>query len=115
MALDLDFTEEQDMLREMVRGVIGQHAPNEVVRQLEDDPTGYPTALWDQFRELDLVGLLLPEEHGGSGMSMLEGVILYEELGRSLAPTPHFVSCVLAARALVLPQQALIDQRRQAI
>jgi alkylation response protein AidB-like acyl-CoA dehydrogenase len=101
MALDLDFTEEQDMLREMVRGVIGQHAPNEVVRQLEDDSVGYPAPLWDQFRELDLLGLLLPEEHGGSGMSMLEGVILYEELGRSLAPTPHFVSCVLAAGAIV--------------
>lgn len=101
MALDLDFTEEQEMLREMVRGVIGQHAPNEVVRQLEDDPVGYPTDLWQQFAELDLLGLLLPESHGGSGMSMLEGVILYEELGRSLAPTPHLVSCVLSAGALV--------------
>ncbi len=101
MALDLDFTEEQEMLREMVRGVIGQHAPNEVVRQLEDDPVGYPTDLWQQFAELDLLGLLLPESHGGSGMSMLEGVILYEELGRSLAPMPHLVSCVLSAGALV--------------
>ena len=36
--LDLDFTEEQDMLREMVRGVCGQYAPFEVVRELEDDP-----------------------------------------------------------------------------
>ncbi len=101
MALDLDFTDEQAMLREMVRGVIAQHAPNEVVRQMEDDPVGYPTALWQQFAELDLLGLLLPEEHGGSGMSMLEGVIVYEELGRSLAPTPHLVSCVLSAGALV--------------
>lgn len=101
MALDLDFTEEQEMLRDMVRGVIGQHAPNEVVRSLEDDPVGYPQDLWQQFAELDLLGLLLPESHGGSGMSMLEGVILYEELGRSLAPTPHLVSCVLSAGALV--------------
>lgn len=101
MALDLDFTEEQEMLREMVRGVIAQHCPNEVVREMEDDPVGYPTELWHQFAELDLLGLLLPEEFGGSGMSMLEGVILYEELGRSLAPTPHLVSCVLSAGTLV--------------
>lgn len=100
MALNLDFTEEQEMLREMVRGVLTQYSPNEVVRQMEDDPVGYPTDLWQQFAELDLLGLLLPEAHGGSGMSMLEGVILYEELGRSLAPTPHFVSCVLSAGAL---------------
>ena len=101
MALNLDFTDEQDMLREMVRGVISQHAPNAVVRELEDDPVGYPPALWSSFAELDLLGLLLPAEHGGSGMSMLEGVIVYEELGRSLAPLPHYVSCVLSAGALV--------------
>src|SRR5690606_31579718 len=41
-----------------------------------------------------------PEEHGGSGMTALEGVVLYEELGRSLAPTPHFVSCVASGLAI---------------
>ncbi len=101
MALDLDFNAEQEMLREMVRGVIGQHASLDVVRELEDDPTGYPAELWSQFAQLDLLGLLLPTEHGGSGMTMLEGVIVYEELGRSLAPLPHLVSCVLSAGALV--------------
>jgi alkylation response protein AidB-like acyl-CoA dehydrogenase len=99
--LDLDFTEEQDMLREMVRGLLGQYASNEQIRALEDDPVGYSTDLWTQLRELDLLGLLLPAEYGGSEMSMLEGVILYEELGRALAPTPHLVSCVVSAGALV--------------
>ncbi len=99
--LDLDFTEEQDMLREMVRGVCGQYAPFEVVRELEDDPTGYPTDLWSQLGELGICGLLLPEEYGGSAMTMIEGAIVYEELGRAVAPTPHFVSCVLSAGALL--------------
>ena len=99
--LNLDFTEEQDMLREMVRGLLAQHASNEAVRALEDDPVGYSPELWTQLGQLDLLGLLLPAEFGGSEMSMLEGVIVYEELGRSLAPVPHLVSCVLAAGALV--------------
>ena len=99
--LNLDFTEEQDMLREMVRGLLGQYASNEQVRAMEDDPVGYSTDLWGQLRELDLLGLLLPAEYGGSEMSMLEGVIVYEELGRSLAPTPHLVSCVVSAGAIV--------------
>ena len=99
--LDLDFTEEQDMLREMVRGVCGQYAPFEVVRELEDDPTGYPTDLWAQLGDLGICGLLLPEEYGGSAMTMIEGAIVYEELGRAVAPTPHFVSCVLSAGALL--------------
>src|SRR5271155_1640624 len=67
---------------------------------MEDAPVGYPAALWTQLGELDLVGLLLPEAYGGSGMTLVEGVALYEELGRALAPTPHFVSAVLAGGAL---------------
>ena len=98
--LDLEFSGEQEMLREMVAGVLAQHSPLTKVRELEDDPTGYDPALWSQLQGLDLVGLLLPEESGGSGQSMLEGVVLYEELGRSLAPTPHFVSAVLTGGVL---------------
>jgi alkylation response protein AidB-like acyl-CoA dehydrogenase len=100
--LNLDFTEEQDMLREMARGLFAQLASNEVVRELEDDPTGYPADLWEQLGELGLTGLLLPERYGGSGSSMLDGVVLYEELGRSLAPVPHLESCVASATAILL-------------
>jgi alkylation response protein AidB-like acyl-CoA dehydrogenase len=110
--LNLDFNEEQDMLREMVRGLCSQYASLEQIREFEDDAVGYSTEFWTQLGELGVLGMIVPESHGGSGMSLLEGVIVYEELGRALAPTPHFVSCVLAAKALELAgsaeQQALL-------
>ncbi|MFZ4519645.1 MAG: acyl-CoA dehydrogenase family protein [Microthrixaceae bacterium] len=99
--LDLDFTEEQEMLREMVRGVCAQYSPNEVVRRYEDDPDGYAPELWGQLAELGLLGLMLPEEYGGAGSSLLDGVVLAEELGASLAPVPYLESCVLSAGVLV--------------
>ncbi len=95
--MDLDFTEEQDMLRNLVRSLVDDVTPLTVVREFEDDPVGYSPELWAQLAELDLIGLTLPEQYGGSGMSMIEGAIVYEELGRGLAPTPHFVSAVLGA------------------
>ena len=98
--LDLEFDQEQELLRQTVRDVLARYCPLEVVRQMEDDPIGYPTALWAQLGELDLIGLMLPESYGGSGMSLLEGVALYEELGRALAPTPHFVSAVMSGSVL---------------
>jgi alkylation response protein AidB-like acyl-CoA dehydrogenase len=98
--LDLDFDQEQALLRQTVRDVLGRHCPLEVVRAMEDDPTGYPVPLWAQLGELDLIGLLLPEAYGGSGMSLIEGVALYEELGRALAPVPHFVSAVMSGGVL---------------
>jgi alkylation response protein AidB-like acyl-CoA dehydrogenase len=110
--MDLDFTEEQDMLRELVRGLGATYSSSEVVRDIEDDATGYPAELWKQLAELDLIGLLLPAEYGGSAMTTLEGAILYEELGRSLAPTPHFVSAVMSAGVLL---RAGSDEQRQSL
>ena len=92
--LDLRFSAEQQMLRETVRGVCATTSPLSVVRELEDDPFGYSPELWKQLAHLDLIGLQLPEAYGGSGMSALEGAVLYEEFGRSLAPSPHFVSSI---------------------
>ncbi|HEY8546095.1 MAG TPA: acyl-CoA dehydrogenase family protein, partial [Acidimicrobiales bacterium] len=98
--LDLNFTPEQEMLRDVVRSLVTEHAPLSVVREMEDDPHGFPPELWKRLADLDLVGLLLPEEHGGSGMGLLEGVVLYEELGRGLTPVPHLASSVLAGGLL---------------
>ena len=74
--MDLDFSEEQDMLREMVRGLCSTAASLESVRALEDDPTGYDPEFWAQLAALDLTGLMIPEEFGGSGMTALEGAIV---------------------------------------
>jgi alkylation response protein AidB-like acyl-CoA dehydrogenase len=109
--LDLEFSPEQEMLRQTVRKVCATYGPLSVVRELEDDSVGYPSELWEQLAELDLIGLLLPEDHGGSGMGALEGIVLYEELGRALAPTPHFPSAVVCGGALALAGSA--DQRRR--
>src|SRR5947207_559855 len=99
--MDLDLNEEQEMLREMVRGVCSSYANLDTVRALEDDPTGFPTELWKQMAELDLIGLMIPAEYGGSEMSALEGAVVYMELGRALAPSPHFVSAVMGAGVLL--------------
>src|ERR1700675_1836859 len=98
--MNLDLSPEQEMLREMVRGVCSSYAPLETVRALEDDPIGYPTELWKQLGSLDLIGLMVPSEYGGSGMTALEGAVVYEELGRALTPSPHFVSAVRGAGAV---------------
>jgi alkylation response protein AidB-like acyl-CoA dehydrogenase len=98
--MDLNFTEEQQMLRDTVRGLCAEHASIEVVRKMEDDPIGYPAAFWKALGELGVTGLTIPEAYGGGGQTALEAMIVYEELGRALAPSPHFVSAVLSAGVL---------------
>jgi alkylation response protein AidB-like acyl-CoA dehydrogenase len=100
-SMNLDFTEEQDMLRDTVRGVCSELSPPDVVRAMEDDPKGYPDELWKQFAELGLTGIIIPEQYGGSEMGMIEAAIAYEELGRSLCPSPHFHSAIVSAKLLL--------------
>jgi alkylation response protein AidB-like acyl-CoA dehydrogenase len=108
--MDLDFTEEQVMLRDMVRSFCATYAPLDSLRTLEDDPIGYSPETWKQMAALDLIGLMLPEQYGGSGMGAIEGALLYNEFGRALVPSPHFVSAVLAANVLL---DAGSDQQKQ--
>ncbi|MBP7928342.1 MAG: acyl-CoA/acyl-ACP dehydrogenase [Acidimicrobiia bacterium] len=98
--MNLDFSEEQLMLGDMVRSLLEASSPVTAVRELEDDPVGFDRQLWQQFAEADLIGLLIPESFGGSGQSLLEGIVLYQELGRALTPLPHLESAVLAAGAI---------------
>ncbi len=109
--MDLDLNDEQQMLGDMVREVCADLAPLTRLRELEDDPVGYDAALWAKLAELDLIGLLLPAAYGGSEMSLIEGVVVHTELGRSLAPSPLFVSSVMAAGCLV---HSGSDEQRQA-
>jgi alkylation response protein AidB-like acyl-CoA dehydrogenase len=98
--MDLEFSEEQQILREMVRGVCEKYAPLEVVRAMEDDPKGYSDEFWKQLSELGVLGIAIPEQYGGGAQEMLECAIVYEEFGRALAPSPHFASAVMAAGLL---------------
>jgi alkylation response protein AidB-like acyl-CoA dehydrogenase len=109
--MDLDFTTEQELLRDTVRGVCARHAGLDVVRKMEDDPVGYPEAFWAELAKLGLTGMTIPEQHDGSGMTMLDAVIVYTEFGRALAPSPHFASSVLSAGVIA----AAGSDRQQAV
>src|SRR6201989_1720393 len=100
MALVLN--EEQSMLRDSARGLIGDKAPGSHLRQLRDqkDTTGFSRELWRSFAEMGFSGLLVPEKFGGSGLGCVEAGVVMEEIGRTLMPSPFLSTAVLAASAL---------------
>jgi alkylation response protein AidB-like acyl-CoA dehydrogenase len=100
MALVL--TEEQSMLRDSARGLISDKAPVSHLRHLRDakDATGFSRELWKEFADMGFAGLLVGEEHGGSGLGCVEAGVVMEEIGRTLMPSPFLSTAVLAASAL---------------
>lgn len=101
--MNFSFTEEQDALRSSVRRFLDDKSPETEVRRLMDTVEGYDRTVWSQMADqLGLQGLIIPEEHGGSGSGYVELTVALEEMGRSLFCAPFFSTVVLATNALLV-------------
>ncbi|MEZ4232071.1 MAG: acyl-CoA dehydrogenase family protein [Polyangiaceae bacterium] len=94
------FTEDHDLARKEARRFLSEHSTREHVRAQYEDPRGYDRDLYKQALELGWLGLSVPEQYGGAGLDALHLLLLWEELGRALYPSPLFGSA-LAVEALL--------------
>jgi alkylation response protein AidB-like acyl-CoA dehydrogenase len=90
--MELEFSEEQDELRDGVRTVLARECQMTVVRDVVEKGVA-PDGLWAQMVELGWPALTVPEDAGGLGSGMVELAVVVEELGRVIAPGP-FLSTV---------------------
>jgi alkylation response protein AidB-like acyl-CoA dehydrogenase len=99
MDLSLDSTQHliQESARDLVRGACGR----DVLVKLDRDPAGISGALWSKLSELGWPGMVIPEQYGGTGNSLTDVAVLFEELGAGPVPGPLFSSAVLCARILM--------------
>lgn len=93
--MDFTLSEEQEMLKKMARDFLTDKCPKTLVKEMEGDEKGYSPELWQEMVGLGWMGLVFPEEYGGSGMSFLDLSILLEEMGRACLPGPFFSTVVL--------------------
>lgn len=89
--MDFALNTEQQDFQKSLRSFLAQRSPLSRVREVVTSDRGWDETLWSQMSDqLGLPSLLVPEEYGGSGASMVEAALVMEELGRSLAPSPYF-------------------------
>ncbi len=79
--MDFEFTQEQDMLRESVRKLMDKLATPEYIRRL-DREQAYPYELYNAWVELGLLRMPFPEAYGGLDGSVIDLIIIAEELSR---------------------------------
>mgnify|MGYP001170354487 FL=1 len=99
--MDLNFTDEQQMLKDMTREFLEAECPKALVRSMEHDDFGYPEELWSKMAELGWMGLVFPEEYGGAEFAFEDMAILLEEMGRAILPGPFFSTVVLCGQAIL--------------
>jgi len=99
--VDFSFTEEQEMLRKTARDFLEAECPKSLVREMVEDEKGYSPKLWRQMAELGWMGLVFPNEYGGTDGSFLDLVVLLEEMGRACLPGPFFSTVVLGGLTIL--------------
>ena len=99
--MDLDFTQEQDMLRNSARDFLTTECTKAKVREIEESKEGYSPEIWGKMAELGWQGLMIPEEYDGMGMGLMDLLVVFEEIGRNILPSPYLATVALGTPPIV--------------
>jgi alkylation response protein AidB-like acyl-CoA dehydrogenase len=98
--LNFALSEEQEQLRLQAREILSRECPTSRVRKLIQSDSAVDPDLVQVFAQAGWLGVLVPEELGGAGLTLLDAVVLLGEMGRAVVPGPFLVSSVVATLAL---------------
>ncbi len=97
--MDFDFTEDQESLRDAVRRWVDKDYTF-ARRQTIVRAGGFSREAWDGMAGLGLMGLAVPEAHGGMGFGAADAMVVMEELGRGIVMEPFAQAALIAPAVL---------------
>jgi alkylation response protein AidB-like acyl-CoA dehydrogenase len=99
--MDLSLNDTQQLIQDSARDFVRGACTRDVLLKLDREPAAMMDGLWPQMSELGWTGMAIPEQYGGTGNTMTDVAVLFEELGTGPVPGPLFSSAVLCARILL--------------
>ena len=109
--MDFRPSSSQQLLIATARDFLRKECPPERSQRLALDARGFDEALWRRMAELGWPGLLVPADFGGSYGSLLDVILLVEEMGRAGLPGPFVASAVVATSLIVAAGNAAQQKR----
>jgi len=95
--MDFSFSEEQDDLKGLATQILEGELSNERLKEVEGGADNFDRELWAKLAEAGVLGIAVPEAHGGGGYGFLETALVLEQVGRTVAPVPYYAAVVLGA------------------
>jgi len=99
--MDLSLDDTQSLIQESARDFVRNACNREVLLKLDRNPAETMRLLWPKLAELGWAGMAIPEQYGGTGNSMTDVAVLFEELGTGPVPGPLLSSAVVAAQIVL--------------
>jgi len=100
--MEFGLNDDQRLIADSLRGFLADAMTLEDIRRVAAGRTGFDEDLWSGLCDLGLPGLLVAEQYGGTGLSMLDAVVVADALGYGAAPAPYVGACVMAPLAISL-------------
>lgn len=97
--MEFALSEDQRMLQDSLRGVLGEAASLGRIRKIAAGDEGEAASLEAALSDFGLPALIVPEVSGGLGLGALEACLVQEVLGYAVAPS-RFLANAVAARAM---------------
>jgi alkylation response protein AidB-like acyl-CoA dehydrogenase len=98
--MDIGFTEEQELLRDTARKFLDSACTTRFVREMMATEAAVTPEFWGRLAEQGWLGITYPEEDGGSGLGLVDLVVLMEEVGRAVMPGPFPATVLLGGAAI---------------
>jgi len=109
--MDTTFTEEEEILRKAAADFLAKEIPESKVREMEESESGFDLELWKGMADLGWMGLAIPEEYEGVGMTFQDLSIILEEMGKNITPGPFF--CTVLEGAYPILDAGTEEQKKE--
>lgn len=98
--MDLSLTEDQEMFKKVAADFVKAEVPAHRMTQWYKNKETFQPQLIKKAAGLGWLGMMLPEQYGGSEVSATDCAVVFEELGRGPVSGPFFTSGILAAQII---------------
>ncbi|HEX2226710.1 MAG TPA: acyl-CoA dehydrogenase family protein [Candidatus Binatia bacterium] len=98
--MDLSLTETQEEFKKVAADFVKAEVPAHQMTQWYKNKQTFQPQLINKAAEIGWLGMMLPEEYGGAGVSVMDCAVVFEELGRGPVPGPFFSSGILSAQLI---------------
>ncbi|MBW3664160.1 MAG: acyl-CoA/acyl-ACP dehydrogenase [Actinobacteria bacterium] len=95
--MDFRLDEAQETVRDLGARILGGQVTNASLDTLDAAGEWFDRSTWRELADAGLLGIALPEEHGGGGLTFLELHLLLEQVGAHVAQVPAWETLVLGA------------------
>ena len=95
--MDFSLTDDQTSLRDLAREILRDGATHEHLQELERAGWSvFDRPLWQKLSDAGITGIAVPEAQDGGGLGFLELSLVFEEVGRTVAPIPAVTTLTTA-------------------